>query len=263
MFLVFQIDRGNLIMMFTNITSLTRKSMWWKTLILFLQMFNLRIKKLYCMCLKTMKQWSRWLSKEGVPQWNMFSRTHRVALDWLFDRINLGSKIQIKYIDTKNQLSDILTKGSFTRDEWNDLLCLFYISHFSSTDCSEVMSKRTKKDSGEKRVAAKSRPWIWSRDAAKGLMTCWLPLHQKARGKLDMEVNYFMSSWNEQHQRTGRQGDSLRTLATQNGILTKTWSSQEWNLRNWWKIERWDPLFAHSERINSFLKTMRQNQNCR
>ena len=30
------------------------------------------------------------------------SRTHRVALDWLFDRINLDTKIQIKYIDTKN-----------------------------------------------------------------------------------------------------------------------------------------------------------------
>ena len=39
------------------------------------------------------------------------SRTHIVALDWLFDRINLDPKIQIKYIDTKNQLADILTKG--------------------------------------------------------------------------------------------------------------------------------------------------------
>ena len=37
-------------------------------------------------------------------------RTHKVALDWLFDRINLDPKIQIKYIDTKNQLADILTK---------------------------------------------------------------------------------------------------------------------------------------------------------
>ena len=36
------------------------------------------------------------------------SRTHRVALDWLVDRINLDSKIQIKYIETKNQLADIL-----------------------------------------------------------------------------------------------------------------------------------------------------------
>ena len=46
-------------------------------------------------------------------------RTHRVSLDGLFDRINLDPKIQIKYIDTKNQLADILTKGNFTRDEWN------------------------------------------------------------------------------------------------------------------------------------------------
>ena len=41
------------------------------------------------------------------------SRTHRVALDWLFDRINLDPKIQIKCIDTKNQLADMLTKGKF------------------------------------------------------------------------------------------------------------------------------------------------------
>ena len=27
------------------------------------------------------------------------SRTHRVALDWLFDRVNLDAKIQIKYVD--------------------------------------------------------------------------------------------------------------------------------------------------------------------
>ena len=44
---------------------------------------------------------------------NMFPRTHRVALDWLLDRINLDPKIQIKYIDTKSQLADILTKGEF------------------------------------------------------------------------------------------------------------------------------------------------------
>ena len=41
------------------------------------------------------------------PTMRHVSRTHRVALDWLFDRINLDSKIQIKYIDTKNQLADI------------------------------------------------------------------------------------------------------------------------------------------------------------
>ena len=67
-------------------------------------------------------------------------------------------KIQIKYIDTKNQHADMLTKGNFICDEWNHLLCLFNTSHFSSTVCSEVMSKRPQKDSGEERVTAKSRP---------------------------------------------------------------------------------------------------------
>ena len=88
------------------------------------------------------------------------SRTHRVALDWLFDRINLDSKIQFKYIDTKNQLADILTKGNFTRHEWNYLLCLSNISHFSSTACSAAMAKRSQQDSGEERVTAKSRPMM-------------------------------------------------------------------------------------------------------
>ena len=66
------------------------------------------------------------------------SRTHRVALDWLFDRINLDSKIQIRYIDTKDQLADMLTKGSFTRDEWNHLLLLFYIMSFSVFSFSHI-----------------------------------------------------------------------------------------------------------------------------
>ena len=72
------------------------------------------------------------------------SRTHRVALDWFFDRINLDPKIQIKYIDTKNLLADMLTKGNFTRYEWNYLLCLFNISNFSSTNCSGCQKERKK-----------------------------------------------------------------------------------------------------------------------
>ena len=90
----------------------------------------------------------------------MFPGTHRVALHWLFDRINLDPKIQIKCIDTKNPLADILTKGNFTRDEWNHLLCLFNISHFSSTVYSDAMAKRVQQDSGEERVTAKSRPMM-------------------------------------------------------------------------------------------------------
>ena len=96
--------------------------------------------------------------KGRSPTMRHVSRTHRVALDWLFDRINLDTKIQIKYIDTKNQLADIITKGNFTRDEWNHLLNLFNISHFGSTACTAAMAKRARQGSGEERVTAKSRP---------------------------------------------------------------------------------------------------------
>ena len=98
--------------------------------------------------------------KERSPAMRHFSSTHSVALDWIFDRIILDSKIQIKYIDTKNRLADILTKGNFTSDEWNHLLCLFNISHFQFHNWLEAMSKRTQEDAGEERVTAKSKPMM-------------------------------------------------------------------------------------------------------
>ena len=75
--------------------------------------------------------------KGRSPTMRHVSRTHRVALDWLFDRINLDPKIQIRYIDSKHQIANILTKGNFTRDEWNNFLRLFNISHFSSLRCAK------------------------------------------------------------------------------------------------------------------------------
>ena len=134
------------------------------------------------------------------------SRTRRVALDWLFDRINLDPKIQIKYIDTKNQLADMLTKGNFTRDEWNHLLCLFNISHFSSTVCSEVMSNRTQEDAGEERVTAKSKPMmnliarcnVRTPDVRPSTAS-----ESQVKTKSDSQ-NVPLRSWNEQQPRTGR-----------------------------------------------------------
>ena len=105
--------------------------------------------------------------KGRSPTMRHASRTHRVALDWLFDRINLDPNFQMKYVDTKHQLADILTKGNFTRDEWSNLLHLFNISHFSSiccaqnfslTSCTKTMAKRMQEQKGKERIVAKSKP---------------------------------------------------------------------------------------------------------
>ena len=170
--------------------------------------------------------------KGRSPTKRHVSRTHRVALDWLFDRINLDPKIQIKYIDTKNQLADILTKGSFTRDEWNHLLCLFNISHFSSTVCSEAMAKKLQQDSGEERVTAKS-----SERAPSGLSST----ASESPGQTRYESQSPLSTQAEKYDRTTkpvvcrdtsherhRPVEKAHSSSYSKWNIDKTWSSQEW-----------------------------------
>ena len=151
------------------------------------------------------------------------SRTHRVALDWLFDRINLDPKIQIKYIDTKNQLADILTKGNFTRDEWNHLLCMFNIRHFSFTVCSDTMAKRSQQDSGEERVTAKSRPMmnLIARTPSFVSSSTSLSPGKKHYGKQDPWKSVVADD------RSG-QPDKLSPTDYSKLDDDRAWSSQEW-----------------------------------
>ena len=49
-------------------------------------------------------------------------RTQRVDVDWLIERLRNDPGIFLKYVSTKAQLADLLTKGSFTAAQWN-ILC--------------------------------------------------------------------------------------------------------------------------------------------
>ena len=147
---------GETWVMITNTTSLIIKLIRCKTLMLVPSNVQSARQEALLYVFEDNEAVIKMIIKGRSPTMRHVSRTHRVALDWLFDRINLDPKIQIKYIDTKNQLEDILTKGNFTRDEWNHLLNLFNISHFSSTACTAAMAKRAQQESGEERVTAKS-----------------------------------------------------------------------------------------------------------
>ena len=161
--------------------------------------------------------------KGRSPTMRHVSRTHRVALDWLFDRINLDSKIQIKYIDTKNQLADILTKGNFTRDEWNHLLCLFNISHFSSTVCSAAVAKRSQQDSGEERVTAKSKPMmnLFARTPSVVSSSTSVSPGRRYHGKQDPGKSV------DAEDRSGHP-DSFSSTDYSKLDYDRAWSSQEW-----------------------------------
>ena len=128
----------------------------------------------------------------------------------------------------KNQLADILTKGNFTRDEWNHLLCLFKISHLSSAVCSEVMSKRTLRDSGEERVTAKSRPMmnLVSRCSEKTPVS--FSTASESPGKTRHESQSPPSPQAEKYDRTVRPVVCVHSSSYSERNIDKTWSSQEW-----------------------------------
>ena len=93
--------------------------------------------------------------KGSSPTMRHVSRTHRVALDRLLDRINLDPKVQIKYVESKNQLADILTKDSLTRDEWHNLLRLFLIMNDTTFSCCHFSNSHSFLSAGKQSEMSK------------------------------------------------------------------------------------------------------------
>ena len=59
--------------------------------------------------------------KGRSPNLRHVARTHRVDLDFLFDLFKKDHGITIRYVGTKSQIADILTKGQFTTVQWQVL----------------------------------------------------------------------------------------------------------------------------------------------
>ena len=210
--------------------------MIWIMLFLFPQTWILLVTKLCCTCFEDNEAVIKMIIKGRSPTVRNVSRTHRVALDGLYDRINLDPKIQIKYIDTKNHFADILTKGNFTRDEWDRLLCLFNINHFSSINSLEAMSKRTQKDSGEERVTAKSKPMmkLVSRYSVRD-PNVLASTASESPGKTKSESqNVLLSSLSVQQISTGRPYWAPAHWTAQNGTLTTSGLLKCGNLVKCW-----------------------------
>ena len=175
----------------------------------------------------------------------MFPRTHRVALDWL-------SKSILKFLTPKTNSQTCLPRGiSHVTNGIIFCVCLtlaISVLQIVLKWCRKERKKiQVKKESQQNR----SRWWIWSRDAANGLLMCYLLLHQKARGKPDMKVNFL---WARKLSSIMERSDLLYTLthqATQNGMLIKLGLLKSGNLMNWWMIEQTRPVATaqHTDRF--------------
>ena len=92
------------------------------------------------------------------------------------------------------------------------------------------MSKRTQKDSGEERVTAKSKPMmnLVSR-CSERTPDVLASTASQSPGKTRYESHLPLSSWNEQHLRTGRPVEDAYSSSYSKWNVDKNWSSQEWN----------------------------------
>ena len=125
------------------------------------------------------------------------------------------------------------------------IFCVFLnISHFSSTNCSEVMSKRTQKDAGEEgvRVTAKSKPMmnLFSRCSERN-PDVLASIASESRVKTRYESQLPSSYWNEQ--RTGRLVSDAYSSSYSEWIADKNWSSQEWKSDELMEVRTGRPVY--------------------
>ena len=186
------------------------------------------------------------------------SRTYRVALDWLFDRVNLEPQIQIKCVDTKNQLAEMLTKGSFSRDEWDHFLCVFDIewdhflcvfdimnfSMYSWSHFIDFLSKRV-----DKRMFRK-QPGNWCRR----IKTKQNVMRENILTPHDQGILLHHSQnwerWNTREQIF--QTEEVRNVRT----AWKQWSPMYWYGECSW-LRRWKPPFILGQIVWKFWKWTR------
>ena len=138
-------------------------------------------------------------------------------------------EIRIKSVNKDNSHSWVrISHGTFTRDEWNHILCLFNISHFSSAKCSEVMSKRTQEESGEERVTAKSKPVINLVSRCSERTPVLSSTASETPGKPRHESQTPLSPQTEKYDRTVRPVVCAHSSSYSEWNIDKIWSSQEW-----------------------------------
>ena len=110
------------------------------------------------------------------------------------------------------------------------IFCVFFnIIHFSSAECSEGMSKRTQKDSGEERVRVKSKPMmnlvaLCSERTPAALSSTASESPVKTRHESQLPL----SPQTEKYDRTERPVVCAHSSSYSEWNFDKTWFSQEW-----------------------------------
>ena len=165
------------------------------------------------------------------------SRSHRVALDWLLDRINLDPQIQIKYIDNQKPTRRHTDGGKFHTWWMESFFCVCLTLAISVLPIVLKWCRKIQKDSGEERVTAKIEA-----DDELGLATqrkdswrvCLYWVRKPAENQKWKSITSELVDWAASKNRETCEG-TLTHQVTQSGMLTRIGLLKSGNLMNWWK----------------------------
>ena len=175
--------------------------------------------------------------KGRSPTMRHVSRTHRVALDWLFDRINLDPKIQIKYITPRINLQTSWQR--WISHVMNGIICwpclllailaLLLASQRWRNDLNTIQEKNVSQQNHD-------QWWIWPQER---LRSCLLQLQQTRRGpRMDIKIlkNLFLTI--ERGNPLKRQDQTIHRIMVYPGLLKcgKVEMESTIDQGNLWKI---------------------------
>ena len=200
--------------------------------------------------------------KGRSPSMRHVSRTPRVALDGLFDRINLDPKIQIKYIDTQEPTRRHTDEGKFHKWRMESPV----VCSIAAISVLQFVLKRWRKDHNkiqEKNESQRNRDQWWA--LLQGRLRTYHPRRQKARWREAMEIKIpQMRKLRERIERgnplwaatqkprltiiMNNLWEALSQHATQSGMITKLGLLKSGKLTLGCLIDRSNPLWPLGER---------------
>ena len=176
--------------------------------------------------------------KGRSPTMRLVSRTHRVALDWLFDRNQFGPQDpnQIHWRQKNNSQTYWQRKMSHVMTGTIFCVCSTLASWAPSTAPKRCRKQQKKMQVQEESQQKQSRWRIWYRDAVSGIRPCLPRLHLKTQGNTKSESQKVpLSSLNVQQTGTGR---PVRLASSSKLLRMEQWRQVVFSSEEiWWNVE--------------------------
>ena len=113
------------------------------------------------------------LIKQRNPRLRPVVRTHRVNADFIFKVVHDDDCISAGYVNPKVQIADMMTKASFTNDQWKNLCSLaqigpvdkkLFVSDKDSVAPAKILCLQKRKLPYVKTIKSDIKAWPNSKD---------------------------------------------------------------------------------------------------